>query len=135
MSRSGYTDDCGDVLEMGRWRGVVASSLRGKRGQKFLHDLIIALDKMTDKRLIRNELKTENGEVCALGALGIERGIDMCNIDPEDQEVVAKTFDISEPLASEVVYLNDEFYDDATPERRWELMREWAEEKLNENRE
>lgn len=32
MGRHGYTDDCDDVLASGRWRGIVASAIRGKRG-------------------------------------------------------------------------------------------------------
>jgi len=37
----------------------------GRRGQKFLRDLIVALDEMPVKRLIKNDLHA-HGEVCTL---------------------------------------------------------------------
>lgn len=131
MSRSGYTDDCENIA---MWRGRVASATRGKRGQGFFRALLAALDAMPEKRLIVNELEA-NGEVCAIGALGRARGIDMSSIDPECPEQVAPLFDIAECLAQEVVYMNDEYIDykyvdgkrvDYTPEERWQKMRGWV---------
>jgi hypothetical protein len=46
MSRSQYIDDCDDNWQLIRWRGMVASAIRGKRGQQFLKDLLAALDAM-----------------------------------------------------------------------------------------
>jgi hypothetical protein len=132
MSRSGYSDDCDDILAMGRWRGIVASATRGKRGQVFFRDLIAALEAMPEKKLITDEL-VKNGEVCALGALGKQRGINMDSIDPEDYELVAKNFDIAAPLAQEVVYENDEYYKKETPEERWTRMHRWAKSQVKEN--
>ena len=130
MSRHGYTDDFHDEpLVFGRWRGCVASAIRGRRGQKLLRDLRDALDAMLEKRLIQQELESE-GEVCALGAVGRARGIEMIGIDPEDSERVAATFDIAEPLAREIMYENDEDYGDLTPEQRWRHMRAWVESKI-----
>jgi hypothetical protein len=128
MSRSGYSDDY-DNLQLGRWRGIVASASRGKRGQSFFRDLIAALEAMPEKRLITSELEKE-GAVCALGALGKSRGLNMASIDPEDAEVVAANFNIAPPLAQEVVYYNDEFCDHKTPEGRWEFMHKWAKSNL-----
>ena len=130
MSRSGYSEDLDDNWQLIRWRGMVASAIRGKRGQKFLADLLAALDSMPEKRLIADELEAK-GEVCAIGALGLTRGIDMNAIDPEDPPQVALAFDIAECLAQEVVYENDEgSWHDETPEKRWIRMRKWVASKL-----
>lgn len=129
MSRHNYSDEIDDNWSWIRWNGVVASSIRGKRGQKLLKDLAEAMDAMPVKRLIPNELKTANGEVCALGVLGQKRGIDLDKIDPEDCETVAKEFDIAEPLAREITYQNDEECF-GTPEVRWTKMRAWVQSKI-----
>jgi len=137
MSRSGYTDDQDDNWQMIKWRGMVASATRGKRGQKLLVDLLVALDAMPEKALVAHELETKDGEVCALGALGKARGIDMQKLDPEEPESVAAAFDIATPLAQEIVYMNDEHFDsrwneatkryeDIKPEERWASMRAWV---------
>jgi hypothetical protein len=125
MSRSNYSDDY-DQQQLAMWRGQVASAIRGKRGQAFLRDLLAALDAMPEKRLITNSLEAA-GEVCAIGSLGRARGIDMSNIDPEDSETVAGTFNIADQLAREVVYENDEgTWKPETPEERWSRMRAWV---------
>lgn len=55
MSRSGYTEDC-DGWDLIRWRGAVASAIRGKRGQAFLREALAALDAMPEKQLISHDL-------------------------------------------------------------------------------
>ena len=147
MSRSGYTDDYDDDdLALGRWRGMVASAIRGKRGQRLLTDLLAALDAMPRKELITHELEQFNPddgrlEVCALGALGHARGIDMAKVDASEPEEVAGVFDIAECLAQEIVYINDEHFDcrwdgnkrvDITPEERWTGMRAWVAKAIRE---
>lgn len=79
MSRSGYTDDGLDSWQVIRWRGAVASAIRGRRGQALLTELLAALDAMPVKELIKEQL-VEDGAVCALGALGRARGVDMSAI-------------------------------------------------------
>lgn len=136
MSRSGYGDY--DDYSDGNWaqiryQGAVASATRGKRGQKLLCDLRDALDAMPVKRLIAEELvEGATGEVCALGALGARRGIDLTGVDPEDPDKVAGIFDIATPLVREIVYANDEGIWDrkATPEARWQYMRDWVEKRI-----
>ncbi len=125
VSRSGYSEDIEDNWSHIMWRGRVASAIRGKRGQKLLRDLLAALDAMPEKRLTQNVL-IEEGEVCALGAVGRARGLDMAQIDPEDIETVAATFDIATPLAREIVWMNDEAYWQITPEERFQKMRDWV---------
>ena len=129
MSRSNYSDDL-DNWQLIKWRGMVASAIRGKRGQQFLKDLLAALDAMPDKALIAGELE-ENGEVCAIGALGRARGLDMAKIDPTEPEEVASAFNIAECLAQEVVYENDESsWTAETPQQRWIRMRNWVAEQI-----
>lgn len=154
MSRSGYSDDCDDNWALIRWRGAVASSIRGKRGQAALRELVQALDALPEKRLAADSLVNADGEFCTLGALGRARGMDMAPIDPEDREAVARAFGLPEALAAEVMYLNDEgVVDDwkwievvicgpmrvyerhartvrvpneRAAEQRWHYMRKWA---------
>lgn len=127
MSRSGYSDDYDfDNWSHIRWRGVVASAIRGKRGQQFLKELVEALDAMPERRLIAHDLY-KDGAVCAIGSVGLKRGVEMSKIDVEDYEQVATVFGIASPLVQEIEYLNDEggWHDD-TPETRWSRMRQWA---------
>ena len=125
MSRSGYSDDC-DGWALICWRGAVAQAIRGKRGQQFLRDLVIALDALPEKRLIDDRLE-DDGEVCALGSVGKLRGVSMVEIDPYEREEVAAAFNIAEALAAEIMYENDAFkWERESPEHRWVRMRQWA---------
>ena len=135
MSRSGYSDsdDYGDLWATIRWRGAVKSALRGKSGQKFLRELIAALDALPVPALAAGSLQTADGEFCALGAVGRARKLDMAwaaerEEDGDDlSEDVACEFSIARAMAAEIMHLNDEggAYDE-TPRRRWERMRTWA---------
>ena len=125
MSRSNYNDEI-DNWQLIKWRGMVASAIRGKRGQQFFKDLLAALDSMPEKVLIVGELE-ENGEVCAMGSLGRARGLDMEKLDPTEPEDVATAFNIATCLAQEVAYMNDEWGErDESPQQRWTRMREWV---------
>lgn len=137
MSRSGYCDDMDDQWAHIRWRGVVASSIRGRRGQAFLTEMLATLDAMPVKRLIANELavpikcrcswcQSQGAAVCAIGAVGRSRGVDMDKLDPEDPYGVAGVFGIATPLAQEIVYMNDEGWYGQTPEQRFDRMRAWV---------
>lgn len=135
MSRSGYYDDCDDNWAHIRWRGQVASAMRGKRGQAFLREILAAMDAMPVKRLITGELEID-GEVCAIGAAGRARGMDMSKIDPEDYDSVAGKFGIAAPLAQEIVFMNDENFDSywcKTPEERFQKMRAWIVKNLKDD--
>ncbi len=119
MSRSGYSDDC-ENWSLICWRGAVTSAIRGKRGQAFLRELLAALDALPEKRLIADELEIKDGAVCAIGAVGKARGIDMSVLDPENMEKVATTFDIADAFAKEIVWVNDEAGPwKETPEQRF----------------
>lgn len=132
MSRAGYYDDDSDQWATIRWRGAVASGIRGKRGQAFLREMLTAMDALPEKKLVAHELEMD-GQVCAIGSVGMARGIDMSQLDPENYSKVADTFGISEALAREIVYENDEGgWRDDTPEKRFERMRAWVVENLRD---
>jgi hypothetical protein len=125
MSRSEYSDDFDfDNLASGRWRAQVASAIRGARGQAFLCELVVALDALPEKKLIAHALES-NGNVCAIGSVGLLRGLDMSKLDPDDSGPIADAFGIADQLVREIEYMNDEAFS-ATNETRWERMRAWA---------
>lgn len=130
--RSGYSDDL-DERDMAMWRGRVASSIRGKRGQNLLRTLLKALDEMPEKRLIRDELVDGDGEVCLLGAGGRAIGIsDIDKIDPEEHDVLAKRFDVATCLIQEIEHINDDadYTGRETPEERYVRVRRWLVEQI-----
>lgn len=128
MSRSNYSNDC-DNLQL--WRGAVDSAIRGKRGQRLLHELADAMDAMPVKELITGELEAD-GAHCALGVVGVRRGVDMAAIDPENPLQVSKAFNVAPALAQEIAYINDEAnYLPETPSDRWKRVREWVTEQLS----
>lgn len=134
MSRSGYTDDCdGDNWDWIRYRGAVRSAFRGRRGVAFLNDMVAALDALPERRLITGDLE-EGGEVCAIGAVGRARGIDMSKLDSEDYERVASVFGVATAMAREIVYTNDDHFWNATPEERFEKVRAWVRQEIWEAR-
>jgi hypothetical protein len=128
MSRSGYYYD-NDNINL--WRENVERTIKGKRGQAFLKDLLSALEAMPEKRLISGELVSNEGDFCALGVIGHTRKIDLSSVDPEDPDQVGDVFKISSMLAQEIVYINDEWMeayrlDSMTPEERWSKVHEWV---------
>lgn len=145
MSRSGYVDDCDEQWQFIMWRGAVMSAINGKRGQAFLKEMLAALDAMPVKRLVANELAApdlvpcshwglfEAESVCAIGAVGKMRGVDMKSIDPEDYSTVAGKFGIATAMAQEIVYENDESGPNKeTPEARYERMHKWIEQTIRD---
>lgn len=131
--RCGYSDEL-DQRELAMWRGRVASSIRGKRGQKLLRELLAALDAMPEKRLIREELVDGDGDVCLLGAAARARGIpNIAAIDPEDHDSLGKLFNVAPCLIQEIEFANDdEWGGSITPEHRFERMRKWLLENIRE---
>jgi hypothetical protein len=146
MSRSGYDDDYDSDGSFAMYRGMVASATRGKRGQALLRDILIAMNGMPVKQLIKDDLERMDGSVCAIGAAGKLRGVDMSNLDPEDAETVADRFNISDCLAREIVYMNDEGsvlcefewrdgkrrWRAETAEERYDRMRKWIRSQIKD---
>ncbi len=130
MSRSGYSDGC-DGWELIRWRGAVASAIKGKRGQAFLREMLAALDGLPQKRLIAEALE-HNGEVCAIGSVGKFRGVDMSKLDVYDYDSIAAAFGISCALVQEIEYVNDEHWAAGSPEKRFVIVRKWVVENLTD---
>lgn len=130
MSRSNYSED-GDTWAFICWRGAVNASIKGKRGQKLLKELLVALDEMEVKILIAEQLE-HKGCFCTLGVVGKSRGIDLTKIDPDESYEVGKAFDIAEALSREIAYMNDEgfFGYDETPSNRWVRMRKWVDDNI-----
>jgi len=133
MSRSGYDDCCDFDWQLIMYRGQVANATRGKRGQLMFRELKAALESMPVKQLIEGKLEL-SGEVCALGALGQARGLDMSQLDPEDAQQVGNAFDIARQLAAEVMYENDEgiWSHPEEPEHRWHRMHRWVSSQIKE---
>lgn len=146
MSRSNYCDDGDfDQWSLIMWRGAVTSALRGKRGQMFLLEMLTALDALPVKRLVANELVDvdhascshwglyEYEAVCAIGAVGKRRGVDMEKLDPENYSNVALTFGVADAMAREIVYVNDEAsYYRETPEDRYKCVHAWVRSQIRE---
>jgi hypothetical protein len=113
MSRSGlYEDDGEDHLAHGRWRGAVASAIRGKHGQAFLRELADALDAMPNKWLVAGELQSEDGCNCTLGVIAGKRGLDVTSMDIDDYDFIADSLGVNAKIAQEVMWENDETFCD-----------------------
>ena len=125
MSRSNYSEDL-ETWDLVRWRGAVKKAINGRRGQAFLREMLRTFDAMPERKLVRGELEGKGG-VCALGAVGCSRRLDMSKVDVEDPELVAALFGIAKALAAEIEYENDEAYwYDESEEARFNRMREWV---------
>jgi hypothetical protein len=133
MNRSSYAEAefcCWDVV---RWRGAVASAIKGRRGQSLLKRLRAAFDAHPDKKLVANSFAAD-GAFCTLGLLAHHKGIDLSNINPSavDYERLADKFDVSEALVREIMFENDEgmcpdHYSNSDEEERFVNMRRWIE--------
>lgn len=137
MSRSGYSTDLTNWENI-RWRGAVCSSLRGKRGQKFLLEMLAALDAISSKKLIAGDLVDAQGECCALGAVALARNLDLSGSEEiiNYPELVGEFFGISRAMAAEIQYINDEDFPwllykaQEKPEERWNRVRAWVVSKI-----
>lgn len=126
MSRSNYSDD---YEHLNLWRGAVERALLGKRGQKLLNEMLVALDAMPNKVLILGDLE-KDGRYCALGVLGAARGLPLASMDPHDSEGMAKAFNIAPAMVCEIAYRNDECGWIETHVGRWLRMRRWVAENI-----
>ena len=129
MERANYSEDS-DGWDLIRWRGAVASAVRGKRGQAFLGELVETLESMPDKKLIAGELETTEG-VCAIGAVGVRRGVQLEHLDPNDYDTLSRIFGIAPALVREIEFENDDYWC-SDPERRHTRILEWARASIRE---
>ena len=113
-------------------RARLEAAIRSRRGQKLLRDLLQALDAMAVKELIANSFITPSGRGCALGALGLARGIDPEDLGGlgNDHDRTAKLFGASRSLIAEIQINNDYMLKSPTPAQRWVYMRDWVASKI-----
>jgi len=123
-----------DPLDWGRYEAAKRSTLRGRRGQAFLRELIAALDALPRPELSAGALgNRRTGCVCALGAVALAQGDsfedlakDNGNWSPED---AADWYGISPTLANEIIGANDDWRDGNSLDvrrSRWRHVRAWA---------
>lgn len=148
MSRSGLSEcDGEDQWGFIRYRGQVASAIRGKRGQAFLKELRAALLTMPKKELLKAGF-SRGGEVCALGSVALRRklkaGVGMETALKQVEEEFPKgddayscagdvcdKFGIAQALAAEIMWENDsEYGSDRSPKGRWKAMYRWVREHI-----
>lgn len=136
MGRSNYSDDCDEWTHI-RWRGAVASSIRGKRGQLFLRSLLEALDSMKRKELIAGDFQAD-GSFCTLGVAAAAQGVDMSDVKVDELGgeagvVAGGRLNIAEAMACEIMFMNDEgVYGNEKPAERWVRMRKWIADQIIE---
>jgi len=139
MNRSGYTDDLGEQWDFIRWRGAVKAAIKGKRGQAFLLEMHRAMLVLPEPMLISDKLQDEydDSKVCAIGAVGRSRGMDMTKLEAEDEwddieiaREIAAAFDIPYALAAEIMWLNDDVCGGVDAEFRFLRVKNWIEDHL-----
>jgi hypothetical protein len=135
MSRLYYSDNDYDQ-EIGVARGRRLSAIRSQRGQRFLRDLVAALDALPTPELHSGALEdSKTGCCCAFGAVRRLRGVESVKLwfHPEDEDItpdsLAEPFDVSPTLAWAVVQANEDMHEDNSEQgrrRRWAEVRDWA---------
>lgn len=129
--RISYSDEEDWPGQFEFWQANCERSLRGKRGQEELRELRTALLNLREKRLIGDLLEDEEGGVCAIGAYGKHKGIDLSKFDVDDStDEVGIEGGMPALVAWKVVEMNDLQFDHVTPEQRYEKMLAWVESKL-----
>jgi hypothetical protein len=111
--------------------------IKGKRGQAFLKELLKVLDAMPVKELIDDEMEWNNN-FSALGAVGKSRGLDMRNMNSENEHYdVAQKLNITRSLAREIMYVNDDdctYSEETGPQslknERWQRVRRWVADQI-----
>jgi len=132
VSRISYCDEEDFPGQFDLWQGNCERSLRGKKGQEELGELRAALLDLPDKRLLHKALEDEEGGVCAIGAYGKRKGVDLSKFDLDtDTDEVGIVGGMPRLVAWKVVEMNDFQFDrHFTPEQRYEKMLAWIDSKL-----
>lgn len=110
MSRSCYTDDCGQTL--GLFRANVDRSIAGKLGQARLRELRDALVALPEKRLAADVFAPKLGEACALGVWAQSHVADaeaVARFDGDDHDTarLLKPYHWPKLVVLETIYEND----------------------------
>lgn len=86
---------------------------------------------LPDKRLILGALEDEEGGVCAIGAYGKRKGLDLSKFDVDyETDEVGIAGGMPRLVAWKVVEMNDIQLDHVTPEQRYEKMLAWVESNI-----
>lgn len=134
MSRH-WTGESDDPLDWGRYTAALRSSIRGRRGQRLLRDLIDGLEALPEPELDCHELASHGtGCVCAFRAVALHRGEsfdDLADAETLEPSELAERYDVSSTLANEIVQLNDEIvaggsHDVIQRRVRWRKVHAWA---------
>ena len=132
MSRVSFSEEEYFPGQFDLWQANCLRSIKGQKGQVALRELEQALLALPEKRLIREELITEDG-VCAIGALALYRNYEP-EADPEcEMEEVGIELGLPRLVAWKIVAMNDEElhrrYDkeigksvEITPEERYRIV-------------
>ena len=117
-------------------RGLEAA-ISGKRGQVLLRDLLAALDAMPEKLLIASDFVWPDGKCCALGALGLARGMNSEDLNALGNNLVKTAREFAAPPSLIVAIWRE---NDAGPcvgrrtyqfqNSRWIYMRAWVASKI-----
>jgi hypothetical protein len=136
MTRLHYYDDDSDPSQEGLAAGALRSAIRGKRGQRFIRDLVQALDALPLPELAAGALEDEEtGCCCAFGAVRRFRGADAVPLwfHPMEEDMnpdnLVEPFNVSKTLAWSVVQANEDGMignDKSTRRLRWKQVRDWA---------
>lgn len=136
MTRLYCDDDDLDPSREGLVAGALRSAVRGKRGQRFILDLVQALDALPSPELAAGALEDETtGCCCAFGAVRRFRGSEAVPLwfDPMEEDLtpdhLAEPFNVSETLAWAVVQANEDGMtgnEESTRRRRWKVVKDWA---------
>ena len=140
MSRLYCDDGDWEPWMEGQQAGALRSAIHGQRGQRFLRDLIDALDALPEPELAAGALEDEEtGCCCAFGAVRRHRGPENVPLgfDPAREDMapdcLAQPFDVSQTLVWAVVQVNEDFTSSNSPDarrRRFQEVRRWAAAKL-----
>jgi hypothetical protein len=153
--RIGYSDEEDFPGQFGLWQGNCQRSLHGKAGQVALRELESALLALPEKRLIAEQLQDDWGDVCAIGAVAMQRNAitEEMKADAEyDMERIGEDLGMPRLVAWKVVEQNDlQFngndlvllegpyrwpaeqpyaYVPITPEQRYERMLAWVQSQI-----
>jgi hypothetical protein len=138
MTRLHYYDDdyWSDPPQEGLAAGALCSAIRGKRGQRFIRDLVQALDALPLPELAAGALEDEEtGCCCAFGAVRRFRGAHAVPLwfHPMEEDMtpgnLAEPFNVSKTLAWAVVQANEDGMtgnNQSTRRFRWKRVRDWA---------
>ena len=113
------------------WQANIDRCLKGKKGQAALLEFREALLALPEKRLIADALYDEEGSVCAVGAYGAYKGVNLNDCDPDyETDEAGFKFGLPRLVAWKLVELNDIEFDQCSPEERYTRMLNWVEGRI-----